>query len=97
PLFKAVRELSVNGARTARDMYGSDGWVAHHNMDIWRHAEPIDYCKCSFWPMAAGWLVSHLWEHYLYSGDMDFLKNEVYPLLKGTVLFYKDWLKPTGE
>ncbi len=97
PLFEAIKELAVNGSNTARNMYGNEGWVAHHNMDIWRHAEPIDNCKCSFWPMAAGWLVSHLWEHYLFNGDRDFLENEVYPLLKGAVLFYKDWLIPTAE
>ncbi len=97
PLFQAIKELAENGKETARNMYGNEGWVAHHNMDIWRHAEPIDNCKCSFWPMASGWLVSHLWEHYLFSGDRGFLEKEVYPLLKGAVMFYKDWLVPTAK
>lgn len=94
PLLKMVKELAVNGAETARNMYGNEGWVAHHNTDIWRHTEPIDACICSFWPMAAGWFVSHYWERYLFHGDKVFLKNDVYPLLKGAVLFYKDWLRP---
>lgn len=97
PFFRAVKELAVNGRETARNMYGNGGWVAHHNMDIWRHAEPIDVCNCSFWPMAAGWLVSHFWEHYLYTGDKEFLKREALPLLKGAVAFYKDWLVPNKE
>ncbi|AEE54095.1 glycosyl hydrolase family 95 catalytic domain-containing protein [Haliscomenobacter hydrossis] len=92
PFFKAIKELAINGRETARNMYGNAGWVAHHNMDIWRHAEPIDNCACSFWPMGGGWLVSHLWEHYLFSGDQQFLKNEVFPLLKGVVDFYQGWL-----
>ena len=92
PFFKAIKELAVNGQETAKNMYGNDGWVAHHNMDIWRHAEPIDNCNCSFWPMAGGWLASHFWEKYLYSGDKVFLKNEVFPLLKGAVQFYQGWL-----
>ncbi|WP_298351450.1 glycoside hydrolase family 95 protein [Runella sp.] len=92
PFFKAIKELAVNGQETAKNMYGNDGWVAHHNMDIWRHSEPIDNCNCSFWPMAGGWLTSHLWEKYLYSGDKVFLKNEVFPLLKGAVQFYQGWL-----
>lgn len=95
PLFDAIKELAVNGSKTARMMYGNEGWVVHHNTDIWRHTEPIDNCKCAFWPMGAGWLVSHLWEHYLFNGDLDFLKKTVYPLLKGSVEFYKDWLVPT--
>lgn len=92
PFFRAIKELAVNGRETARNMYGNSGWVAHHNMDIWRHAEPVDNCACSFWPMGAGWLASHLWEHYLFSGDQQFLKNEVFPLLKGVVEFYQGWL-----
>lgn len=96
PFFQAIKELSVNGKSTAWNMYGNEGWVAHHNMDIWRHGEPIDYCPCSFWPMAAGWLTAHLWERYLFTGDKKFLKDEVYPLLRGVVQFYKDWLV-TGD
>ncbi len=92
PFFKAIKELAINGQETARNMYGNDGWVAHHNMDIWRHSEPIDNCNCAFWPMSAGWLTSHFWEKYLYSGDKKFLKEDVFPLLKGAVQFYQGWL-----
>ncbi|WP_273212422.1 glycoside hydrolase family 95 protein [Runella zeae] len=97
PFFRAIKELSINGNKTAQTMYGNQGWVGHHNMDIWRHAEPIDICNCSFWPMAAGWFVSHLWEHYLFTGNVQFLRNETFPLLKGAVLFYKDWLVPNAQ
>ncbi|MDQ6480156.1 glycoside hydrolase family 95 protein [Dyadobacter sp. LHD-138] len=97
PFLKMVKELSVNGAATARAMYGNKGWVVHHNTDIWRHTEPIDICICSFWPMGAGWMTSHYWERYLFHGDKKFLKNEVYPLLKGAVQFYNDWLVPNKE
>lgn len=92
PFFQAIKELAINGQETARNMYGNEGWVAHHNTDIWRHTEPIDNCNCSFWPMAAGWLTSHFWEKYLYNGDKKFLKEEVLPLLKGAVQFYQGWL-----
>jgi alpha-L-fucosidase 2 len=97
PFFKAIKELAVNGEKTAKNMYDATGWVAHHNMDIWRQAEPIDKCNCSFWPMAAGWLCSHLWERYLFTGDIKFLQKEVFPLLKGAVLFYNDWLVKNKE
>ncbi|WP_236978763.1 glycoside hydrolase family 95 protein [Membranihabitans maritimus] len=97
PLFDAIKELAVNGKSTARHMFGLQGWTANHNMSIWRQADPVDRCPCSFWPMAAGWLTSHFWEHYLYTGDKYFLKEEVFPLLKGAVLFYKDWLVANDE
>jgi alpha-L-fucosidase 2 len=92
PFFKAIKELSVNGKTTAKFMYGNDGWASHHNMDIWRNAEPVDRCLCAFWPMGAGWLTSHFWERYLYTGDKNFLQNEAFPLLNGVVEFYQGWL-----
>ena len=42
PLTAMVSDLSVTGARTAREMYGAGGWVAHHNTDLWRATGPID-------------------------------------------------------
>jgi alpha-L-fucosidase 2 len=39
------------------------------------------------------WLCTHLWEHYLFTGDKDFLK-QFYPLLKGSVEFFLDFLIP---
>ncbi len=42
PLTAMVSDLSVTGARTAREMYGARGWVAHHNTDLWRATGPID-------------------------------------------------------
>lgn len=92
PLFQAIKELAVNGEKTAQNMFGSPGWTGNHNMSIWRQAEPVDLCACSFWPMVSGWLMSHMWERYLFSGDEDFLKHEIFPLLEGSVQFYNDWM-----
>ncbi|WP_289062137.1 glycoside hydrolase family 95 protein [uncultured Zobellia sp.] len=97
PFFDSIKELAENGRKTAWTMYGNHGWVANHNMTIWRNSGPVDSCPCSFWPMASGWLTSHFWEHYLFTGNEKFLLEEVYPLLKGAVLFYKDWLVPNKE
>ncbi|GAB4107704.1 glycoside hydrolase family 95 protein [Echinicola sediminis] len=97
PLFTAIDELAVNGAQTAKQMFGNQGWLGNHNMTVWRQAEPVDMCECSFWPMVAGWLMSHKWEHYLFSADKAFLRTQIFPLLEGAVLFYKDWLIPNKE
>jgi alpha-L-fucosidase 2 len=93
PLFRMIREMAVNGSETARLMYNRRGWVAHHNVSIWRETFPNDNNPgASFWNMSAGWLLSHMWEHYLFSGDTEFLKNEAYPLMRGAAMFYSDWL-----
>ena len=96
PLFEMVKELSVTGRETARAMYGCNGWVAHHNTDIWRATGPVDKAFYGTWPMGGAWLTTHLWQHYLYSGDKLFL-SEAYPALKGAADFYLDYLTEHPE
>ena len=91
PLIRMVKELSVTGVKTAKDMYGAGGWMAHHNTDIWRINGGVDGAFWGLWPNGGGWLSQHLWEHYLYSGDKKFLAS-VYPILKGAAKFYDDYL-----
>lgn len=98
PLFNMIKELSITGRETAKNMYGRRGWVAHHNTSIWRESLPNDNVPtASFWPMAQGWYISHLWEHYLFTNDESFLKNEAYPIMKGAAEFYADWLIDDGN
>ena len=98
PLLRMIRELSVDGRRVARDMYGRRGWVAHHNTTLWRDAQPVDNAAVSsFWPMGSGWLCLHLWEHFQFSGDREFLARDAYPLMKGACEFYLDWLVPDTQ
>lgn len=91
PLIKMVKELAVTGEKTARDMYGARGWMAHHNTDIWRINGGVDGAFWGLWPNGGGWLSQHLWEHYLYNGDKKYLES-VYPALKGAAMFYADYL-----
>jgi alpha-L-fucosidase 2 len=71
PLIAMVRELAETGARTAREMYGARGWVAHHNSDLWRATAPIDGAQWGLWPSGGAWLCSHLWDRYDYGRDAD--------------------------
>ena len=91
PFLQLVKDMSVTGQQTARDMYGARGWVAHHNTDIWRTTGAVDGATWGVWSAAGGWTSQHLWEHYLYSGDRTFLAS-IYPVLKGASTFYVDFL-----
>lgn len=93
PFLKMVQELSVTGQKTAKDMYGARGWMAHHNTDIWRATGAIDGAFWGMWTAGGGWVSQHLWEHYLYTGDKIFLAS-AYPALKGAAQFYVDFLIP---
>lgn len=54
PLFKLIKKMVVNGQRTAREMYGCRGFVAHHNTDLYGDTEPQDKCITSAYIQAAG-------------------------------------------
>jgi alpha-L-fucosidase 2 len=91
PLTRMVEDLAITGARTAREMYGANGWVAHHNTDLWRASAPIDGPQWGMWPTGGAWLTLALWDRYEYSGDRRYLQK-IYPLLKGAVQFFMDTL-----
>ena len=101
PLLAFIGDLSTTGARTASTMYGTRGWTAHHNSDIWRHSAMVgDYGNgdpmWATWAMAGPWLAQHLYEHYLYGGDLAWLRDQAYATLRGTALFGLDWLVDDG-
>jgi alpha-L-fucosidase 2 len=89
PLFSMLKDLSENGAKTAKSYYNSGGWVAHHNTDLWRGTAPVDAARYGMWPVGGSWLCQHIWEHYLYTGDVEFLR-ENYPIMKGSAQFLMD-------
>jgi alpha-L-fucosidase 2 len=91
PLTRMVTELVENGRRIARMHYGANGWVCHHNTDLWRATAPIDGPLWGFWPTGGAWLCTHLWNHYEFSGDQQFLRR-VYPVMKGAAQFFLDTL-----
>jgi alpha-L-fucosidase 2 len=89
PLFRLTKEVSETGKETAKIMYGVDGWVMHHNTDVWRITGALDKAPSGMWPSGGAWLCRHLWEHYLYTGDVEFLKS-VYPVMKESARFFSN-------
>jgi alpha-L-fucosidase 2 len=98
PVAATVRDLSVTGARTAKEMYGAGGWMTHHNTDLWRATGPIDGPEWGMWPSGGAWLCLTLWDHYLFGRDEGYLK-QVYPLMRGAAQFFLDTLveEPTHK
>ena len=99
PFFSMVKDLSETGAKTAKEMYGCNGWVAHHNTDLWRIAGPVDGTPWGMFPTGGAWLTTHIWQHYLFTGDKEFLE-EYYPVIKGAADFLVSYMQEypaTGE
>ena len=86
PLWDLIRDLRVSGAKTARLLYRSQGWVLHHNTDLWRATAPVDG-PWGIWPMGGVWLANQMWDHYLFSGDVSFLRQQGYPAMREAAQF----------
>ncbi len=98
PLVAMVMDLKETGAKTARVCYDANGWVTHHNTDLWRATAPIDGPQYGMWPTGGAWLCLHVWDRYDYSRDKEYLAK-VYPALKGAAQFFLDTLveEPTHK
>lgn len=98
PLLRMVTELVENGTSTAKIQYGADGWVCHHNTDLWRQTAPIDGPLWGFWPTGGAWLCTHLWNHFEFTGDKGFLAR-AYPVMKEAARFFVQTLieEPTHK
>lgn len=93
PLFSMIRDLSETGRETAREMYACDGWVAHHNTDLWRIAGPVDGTPWGMFPTGGAWLTTHIWQHYLFTGDKKFLADN-FDVMKGAADFLLNYMQP---
>lgn len=91
PLFDLIASLVKPGHETARVQYGMGGWVVHPITNIWGYTSPGESSSWGMHPGGTGWLCQHICEHYRFTGDKDFLQR-MYPVLKGAVEFYLDWL-----
>jgi alpha-L-fucosidase 2 len=101
PLLALIEDLSHTGARAARETYGLPGWVTHHNIDIWRAANPVGMGvgapTWANWCMSGPWLCAHLYEHYRFTRNREFLRVRAYPLMKGSAEFCLAWLIEDGN
>ncbi len=92
PLFGLIEDCSETGKNVAKEHYGADGWILHHNTDLWRGTAPINHSNHGMWLGGSGWMSSHLWEHYLFTQDLIFLEKRAYPIMKSAATFYSQVL-----
>ena len=97
PFFDLVNSNIPSGRRTAKEMYGAQGFVFHHNLDAWGDTVPVDYAYCGVWPMGGAWMALHFWEHYQFGLDRTFLRDEGYPVMKEASQFLLDYLVDDGQ
>lgn len=91
PMFDLIASLVAPGTKTAQTQYQKKGWVVHPITNVWGYTSPGEYASWGMHTGAPAWICQHIGEHYRFTGDKDFLRK-MYPVLKGAVEFYMDWL-----
>ena len=92
PLFDMLPQLRDAGTITAKEHYGiHDGWVLHHNTDLWRGTAPINASNHGVWVTGGAWLCQHIWDHFLFSRDTAFLRK-YYPIMQASAKFHMQHL-----
>ncbi|GAA5206104.1 glycosyl hydrolase family 95 catalytic domain-containing protein [Microbacterium kyungheense] len=102
PLLRFTRRLAeTTGPVVARELYGADGWVAHHNSDAWAFAAPVGAGHgdpaWANWALGGVWLALHLWDHYAYGRDPAYLREDAWPVLASTAAFALSWIQGDDE
>ncbi|SEH02023.1 alpha-L-fucosidase 2 [Nonomuraea solani] len=92
PLHAYVGGLREPGRVTAGQMYGADGWVAHHASNIFGHTGAWDH-PAYFFPESGAWLSLQLYDHYRFTLDENYLKRTAYPVMKEAAQFWLDFLQ----
>ncbi|HEX8463258.1 MAG TPA: glycoside hydrolase family 95 protein [Abditibacterium sp.] len=92
PFLKFIDRLRADGRKTARDMYGLDGAVAHYTTNAWHVTETSGNAQWAMWPMGLAWSCQHFWEHYLFTEDKTLLRDLSYPAMKEAAQFCAAWL-----
>lgn len=86
-LLTQTELLAAAGAKTAKTLFGLEGWCAHHGTDLWMNTAPQDYATWhSTYPVAGIWLCNQLYDLWFYRQDAEYLQR-LKPLILGSVQF----------
>ena len=97
-LLPQLEAMARRGADTARRLYGADGWVAHHNSDVWAYTLPTGGdASWSQWALGGAWLVCQFDEHRRFGSMDDAVARRFWPVVEGCAAFLLDWLVDDGS
>ena len=92
PFIDFIDALRPDARRTAKEVYGIKGIVAHYTTDPWHFTEPTGAIVYGMWPMGIAWSCQNIWDHYQFGGDIDYLRTKSYPIMKEAAEFCLNWL-----
>jgi alpha-L-fucosidase 2 len=92
PFIDFIDALRPDARRTAKEVYGMKGIVAHYTTDLWHYTEPMGAIRYGMWPMGIAWSCQNIWDHYQFGGDVEYLRSKSYPIMKEAAEFCMNWL-----
>lgn len=96
PLVDLLKRMAETGTAVAASLYGAEGWVGHHNTDLWGWPLPVGMGHgdpaWAIWMVGGTWLTTHLMEHYRFQPNEAWLRERAWPILTGAAAFALSWL-----
>lgn len=94
PWLAFVKRIAAAGEHTARRLYNSEGWVAHHNSDAWAYTSTVGDghgdVRWSHWPLAPAWIARSLYDAVKF-GAAGVSADDLWPIIRGAAEFCLDW------
>ncbi|KAH0426250.1 alpha-l-fucosidase [Colletotrichum camelliae] len=96
PVLELLERMAERGRKTARVMYGCEGWCAHHNTDMWADTDPHDrWMPSTIWPLGGVWICIDIFEMLQYQYD-EALQKRAAVVLEGAIVFLLEYLIPSA-
>jgi alpha-L-fucosidase 2 len=87
PFMEFIGNLREISRITAKETYGSGGFVAHHTSDAWHSTAGFGRASFGMWPMGAAWCCQHLYTHYEFPEEKSYLEEYSYSIMKEAAEF----------
>lgn len=101
PLVRFLDKMRRPGRITAKEYYNiisddehpENGWIAHTQSTPFGWTSPGWDFYWGWSTAAVAWLMQNIWEYYEFTLDKDYLEKEIYPVMRESAEFYRQWLK----
>ncbi|MFE4367678.1 glycoside hydrolase N-terminal domain-containing protein [Streptomyces sp. NPDC056835] len=88
PYDRYVEAMRAPGRVSAREIFGSGGWVVQNETNPFGFTGVHDWATSFWFPEAAAWLTQQLYDHYRFNGSTDYLRSTAYPVMKEAAEFW---------
>ena len=93
PFFRYLEKILVpSGIKTARQVYGADGWTAHVVTNPWGFTSLGWSYNWGVFSLGGAWCACLAWDYYSYTADREWLEKRGYELIRGAAAFAADYV-----